>query len=115
MLAENVRVELVRVVPKDAVLVDLDGFNKHSVLIARRRLIAAGYRVTSVGVKPSRRHVHLIVRVLPRPRTLIERILLQALCGSDLEREANNLRRARTLRRMPGWARQTANVLYEKP
>lgn len=115
MLAENVRVELVRRVPKDAVLVDLD-YPPRMVEIPKIRALirAAGYRVTSMVLKPSRRHSHLIVRVLPRPRTLIEKIALQLLCGSDRYREANNIRRARTLSRMPGWARATANVLYEK-
>lgn len=103
--------------PADAVLVDVDLTPSavHNALpVARERLRAAGYRVRSIMVAPSRRHVHLIIRVIPKPRTLIEKILLQLLCGSDPDREANNLRRAKTLRRMPAWARRTANVLYEK-
>lgn len=74
----------------------------------------AGYRVRSVEVVPSRRHVHAIVRVSPAPGSLLERIALQLLCGSDPNREANNLRRLKVLPLMPGWARKTANVLYEK-
>lgn len=111
--------------PADAVLVDLDMPHNgrgpswtpgviYRFKMARERLRAAGYQVKSMIAKPSRKHVHLIIRVDPKPRTLIERIALQLLCGSDVDREANNLRRAKTLRRMPAWARRTANVLYEK-
>lgn len=81
---------------------------------ARRRLREAGYRVRSIQAKGSRRHTHLVIWVDPTPKDLIERIALQLLCGSDPNREANNIRRARLLKRMPKWARRTANVLYEK-
>lgn len=116
MLARNVRVEVVRKVPADAVLVDFDhdGIYPRGLSDMREHLRAAGYRVRSMQVFSSRRHVHLVIRLKPSPRSLVEKIALQLLCGSDRAREANNLRRARLLRRMPGWARKTANVLYEK-
>lgn len=115
MLAKNVRVEVVRRVPSDAVLVDLDdGLYPTTLRLTREHLRGAGYRVLSMQVLSSRRHVHLVIRLKPAPRSLLEKIALQLLCGSDRAREANNLRRARLLRRMPGWARKTANVLYEK-
>lgn len=100
-------------------LVDLDdvvhGRHWDAIIVARSRLRAAGYRVVSMQALGSRRHTHLVIRVKPAPRRLMEKITLQLLCGSDPDREANNIRRAKVLRRMPGWARQTANVLYEKP
>jgi hypothetical protein len=124
-LARNVRVELVRRVPRSAVLVDLDDgkllrpssaikWFRRTAETIKARLKAAGYQVKSYRAMRSRRHAHVVVVVEPRPRSLIERIALQLLCGSDPDREANNLRRARTLKRMPGWARKTANVLYER-
>lgn len=117
---------MVRKVPKGAVLIDLDDgklLRPSSAIawfrrIERRvkgRLRAAGYQVKSYRAMRSRRHAHVVVVVKPQPRTLVEIIALQLLCGSDPDREANNLRRAKSLRRMPAWARQTANVLYEKP
>ena len=109
------RVELVRKVPADAVLVDLDdGIYATTLKFIRTYLRDAGYRVLSMQVLNSRRNTHLVIRLKPAPRSLLEKIALQLLCGSDRAREANNIRRARTLRRMPGWARKTANVLYEK-
>lgn len=113
MLARNVRVEIVRRVPKDAVLVDLDrgGLDRD---FAKDILAGAGYQLLSFRVHLSRRHRHAVLTVRPKPRSLMERIALQLLCGSDPKREANNIRRARLLKRMPPWARLTANVLYEK-
>lgn len=113
-MARNVRVEVVRKVPRNAVLVDLDGFGEEHSTTIRERLLLAGYRVRSMEVIPSRRHVHAIVRVWPTPKSLLERIALQLLCGSDPNREAHNLRRLRVLSKMPKWARMTANVLYER-
>jgi hypothetical protein len=95
------------------VLVDLDSGDL-SRAIATDILAGAGYQLLSFKWYRSRRHRHAVLTVAPKPRSLMERIALQLLCGSDPKREANNIRRARLLKRMPGWARQTANVLYEK-
>src|SRR6266568_5610816 len=112
MLARNVRVELVRAVPADAVLVDDDAVEVSTKAI-RQWLRAAGYSATGVRLVRSRRHQHFIVRVRPRPRSLHERIALQLLLGSDKHREANNLRRAMALSAMPRRGQASANVLYE--
>lgn len=115
MLARSVRLEVVRKVAKDAVLVDLDRLPDGWAAQCRERLRDAGYRVTTLRVEWSRKHWHMIARVMPRPRSLHERIALQLLLGSDPRREANNLRRALVVHSMPRRARAGVNVLYERP
>lgn len=117
VLAKNVRVELVRNVPRDAVLVDLDcpylpGSVKNIRANVREILHGAGYYVKGIQVIPSRRHTHIICTVRPRPVSIYEKIALQLLLGSDRFREANNLRRVQALPVLRE-AGAMLNVLYE--
>lgn len=114
MLVKDVRAARVRVVPPRAVLVDLDALGLRPWQM-KWRLMQAGYRVRSMRIYRSttKRHRHVVFTVSPRPRTLIEVIALQLLCGSDPAREANNLRRARTPT-LPRWAMRTQNRLYHR-
>lgn len=75
----------------------------------------AGYRPVWLAQKRSRsgKGWHLILKVTPRPRHPMEVVALQAILGSDVMREACNLRRAKMLPTMPRWARRMWNVLYE--
>ena len=56
---------------------------------------------------------HIVLELDPEPRTAEEVVALQAILGSDVNREACNLHRARVLWRVPKWARSWWNVLYK--
>lgn len=60
---------------------------------------------------------HLWCAVRPACRSLLEVVALQAVCGSDLRREANNVLRAVQLPRLAPAARRywtaRANVFYD--
>jgi hypothetical protein len=75
----------------------------------------AGYRPVWLMQKRSRsgKGWHLVLKVTPRPKSATEVVALQAILGSDVMREACNLRRAVLLPMMPRWARKMWNVLYE--
>lgn len=83
-----------------------------------RRLRRAGYSPQWMMQRRSTsgRGWHIILAVHPQPLIAEEVTALQAVLGSDLQREACNLRRARLLRNpkvSPYW-RERWNVLYHK-
>jgi hypothetical protein len=82
------------------------------------RLRRAGKRVLWLCQTRSRslRGWHLTIRVSPPCRSLEELIALQAVCGSDPYREANNLLRARRVDDVaPFWQRVDAVSVFYDP
>lgn len=81
------------------------------------RLARAGKRLRDLCQERSRSGVgwHLTLRVRPPCRTLEELVALQAICGSDAYREANNLLRARHVGRVPAFWRRVdcVSVFYD--
>jgi hypothetical protein len=103
-----------RRLPSELAVVKLD-LDRKRVPWSRilRRLSRAGYTFVRSRQRQSRSggwHVWIWVR--PLPRTPMEVIALQVILGSDPEREAMNLVRARKLWRTPAFARTWWNVLY---
>jgi hypothetical protein len=97
--------------------VDVDGGRPLRLSVLVRRLARARRRVTRLAQRrsPSGRGWHLWVWVKPAPRSAVETVTLQALCGSDLEREAYNLNRATLVddARVSAFWRRRWNVLYK--
>lgn len=82
------------------------------------RLRRAGKRALWLLQERSRslRGWHCTLRVSPPCRTLDELVALQAICGSDPYREANNLLRARQIGRVPAfWRRVSAVSVFYDP
>lgn len=78
------------------------------------RLRRAGYRPLWLMQKrsPSGKGWHVMIEVEPRPRRREEVVALQAILGSDPQREACNLWRARQGGRVGRFWRERFNVLY---
>lgn len=78
-------------------------------------LSRGGYGLNGVIARksPSGKGWHLWIEVTPRPRTRVEVVALQAILGSDPLREAVTLMRAKATARMPAWADNWWNVLYQ--
>ena len=78
----------------------------------------AGVRLIALTQRhsPGGKGWHLIVTVLPPPRTCMEVVALQAVFGSDVKREACNINRARMVdsKQVSPYWRQRWNVLYGK-
>lgn len=76
----------------------------------------AGYRIEWLAERrsPGGKGWHLWLKLKPRPRTPQEVVALQAILGSDIMREACNLRRANLYERVPAFMRDRWNVLYAK-
>lgn len=74
----------------------------------------AGYTAVDVLVKrsPSKRGWHMLLVLDPRPRTAMEVVAIQAVLGSDPQREAMQLARARAFPKCPAFMRDAWNVLY---
>lgn len=74
----------------------------------------AGYRIVALSERrsPGGKGWHLTLTLDPKPRTMVEVVALQAICGSDPWREAVTLYRSRE-----AWdaeSRRLANVLYSR-
>lgn len=74
----------------------------------------AGYAIVALSERqsPGGKGWHLTLELEPRPRTMVEVVALQAICGSDPWREAVTLYRSRE-----AWdaeSRRMANVLYSR-
>ena len=95
---------------------DLDKCVEPDMEGIRGRVERAGYvleRVVSSHLSPSGTGWHIVFRVKPRPTHPMEVVALQAICGSDLYREAMQMQRARRFRRAPVWMKDVWNVLYQ--
>lgn len=98
---------------------DIDaGMPRPTLYDLRRRLYRAGYRIQWLSEcrSPGGRGWHLTLCVRPSPRTALEVVALQAILGSDPDREACNCWRARMLRdnEISGFWRERWNVLYRR-
>jgi hypothetical protein len=83
----------------------------------RVEMVAKVHRFAIVGASVERsgsgKGWHVVVIV--RERVAIMRVVaLQAILGSDWKRELFNSRRAAAWRRVPGFWRKRANVLYSR-
>jgi hypothetical protein len=93
---------------------DIDRQRRPSLAHMAQLLNRAGYGLLDYEIhrSPGGRGWHCYLWVDPLPRTPMEVIALQAVLGSDPQREACNLLRARKMWRTPGFARSWFNVLY---
>lgn len=98
-----------------AVKVDVDSDTPLTVRDVTRRLRRAGYKPVAlfIGRSPSGNGWHMIVHVSPRPSSPFECVALALLLGSDVNREAMQLFRARGFSDVPKFMRDAWNVLYE--
>lgn len=98
-----------------AVKVDVDGNRPLTVRDVTRRVRRAGYKPVAlfIGRSPSGKGWHMILHVSPRPVSPFEVIALALLLGSDVNREAMQLFRAKGFQYVPRFMRDAWNVLYE--
>lgn len=97
-----------------AVKVDIDGQYEPSVEEVTRLLRRAGYRPVALTylTSPSGLGMHLIVHVSPRPSSPYEVVALALILGSDVNREAMQMHRAKAFPKVPMFMRDAWNVLY---
>jgi len=98
-----------------AVKLDLDAGATFDSIEAARLLRRAGYRWESVSQRrsPSGKGWHVVLYIVPRPRSPFEVVALQLLLGGDRNREAMQLHRARNFQDAPRFMRDAWNVLYQ--
>ena len=84
------------VFPKpDELFLDIDNYSSSVVYEENKDIVEQSHGILGVVVTESRSghgKKHYVVK-LKRPITVVERIALQAILGSDRRREANSLRR----------------------
>lgn len=80
------------------------------------RLARAGKTVIWLSQRrsPGGKGWHIVLEVSPAPRSAMEVVALQAVLGSDVWREACNVKRARALWKAPKFMRDRWNVLYRR-
>lgn len=85
-----------------------------SICEITRLLRRAGYTPVAVGCgrSSSGKGWHFTIHVSPRPTSPFEVVALQLLLGSDRNREAMQMSRARRFSAAPRWMRNHWNVLY---
>lgn len=97
------------------VKIDIDkGMHRPTLYELQRTLARAGYSIAWMMEKCSKslKGFHIVLSVNPRPRTAMEVVALQAILGSDPNREACNVLRARQWAHLPKFWRDRWNVLY---
>lgn len=97
-----------------AIKVDWDGDPPLDLRGITRLLRRAGYHPVALmqATSPSGNGTHIIVHVVPRPSSPFEVVALALLLGSDMNREAMQLFRARGFDDAPRFMRDMWNVLY---
>ncbi len=98
-----------------AIKVDIDDTRTvPSIEEVTRLLRRAGYRPFALMIdrSPSGNGWHVIVHVSPRPSSPFEVVALGLLLGSDVNREAMQLFRARRFVDVPRMMKDAWNVLY---
>lgn len=106
-----------RVTGGHVLLLDVDALDKLvGVKAITNRLERAGYTIRDWKEKPSPsgRGIHVRILTHEEMRSPLEVVALQAICGSDPVREAFNVRRVRSLTRVPRWWSERWNVLYQE-
>jgi hypothetical protein len=99
-----------------AVKIDLDDDGPPLTIRDVTRLMRrAGYKPVAlfIGRSPSGEGWHMILHVSPRPSSPFEVVALALLLGSDVNREAMQLFRARGFHDAPRFMKDAWNVLYE--
>jgi hypothetical protein len=99
------------------VKLDIDNGDPPTMAFLHYRLTRAGYRGVewiSFTRSPGGQGWHVCLLPVPRPTTAIEVAAVQLLLGSDPEREAVVLHRARLYPHTPPFARGWFNVVYTK-
>ena len=96
--------------------IDIDSGKPLPIMTMIQRAARAGFVIHALAQwrSPSGRGWHLLVELEPEPTTAMETVALQLLFGSDPNREAYNLNRARQVDAGavdPYWAKRW-NVLY---
>lgn len=102
----------------DILKIDVDaGERVLSVAEIQGRLARAGKKVRWLKQERSRsgQGWHISVCVSPPCDSFLELVVLQAVCGSDPYREANNLMRAKQVQNVPKFWRRVAcvSVFYD--
>lgn len=94
------------------ILIDIDGSTKFRSDEIKRRLAIAGLRSVRIRSKisPSGKGVHVACTVAGIKLSRFAIVALQAICGSDSKREAQNFRRASLASKYWG---DNWNVLYK--
>jgi len=94
--------------------IDVDS-ERPTIAILRWKVHRAGYRVVwmSETRSASRGGWHVTLKLSPPPKSAEEVVALQAILGSDLRREACNLKRARLLPVADPFWRDRWNVFYK--
>ena len=103
--------------PSAWIKLDIDEGTKRPKLATLQRLLRrAGYRIEWLreSRSPGGKGWHIIMQLDPEPTSPFEVVALQAILGSDVNREACNLHRARVLPGVPKWAHRMWNVLYTR-
>lgn len=98
------------------VKLDIDkGMHRPTLYELQRTLGRAGYKINWMMEKssPSRTGFHIVLSIRPKPKTATEVTALQAILGSDPNREACNLFRAKQWRKLDRFWRDRWNVLYK--
>jgi hypothetical protein len=96
------------------VKIDWDSPVEPDIAEMERLLARAGYTVddTAMRKSPGGNGWHIILELKPRPTSAYEVVALQLLLGSDKNREAVQMHRAKAFRHVPRWMRDMWNVLY---
>lgn len=106
-----------RLLPQWTLKIDVDGKRRPSLRVLVARLARAGVRVSALVERPSPsgRGWHRWLNVQEK-LTPTEIVALQAICGSDVLREAYCFQRARAVQAQAVrfWWRTRWNVLYKK-
>lgn len=97
------------------VKLDIDSRHAPDMWTLTKKADRAGVRIEWLrqSRSPSGRGWHLVLSVLPRPRSAMEVVALQAVMGGDLWREAMQVQRARMFPKAPRFMRDAWNVLYQ--
>lgn len=98
-----------------AVKLDIDAGASFDSMDAARVLRRAGYRWEAFSQRrsPSGKGWHIVLYIVPRPRSPFEVVALQLLLGGDRNREAMQMHRARQFPNAPRFMRNAWNVLYQ--
>jgi hypothetical protein len=95
--------------------IDLDDMREAPDIDRMARILArADRRITKFHYKrsPSGTGWHVWLHITPPAASPMEIVALQAVCGSDPAREANNIHRVRNMHKVSQFWRDRWNTLY---
>ena len=97
---------------------DIDkGMHRPKLHEIMRRLRRSGYKPVWMmeTASPGGKGFHVVLALEPEPKTPQEVVAIQAILGSDPDREACNLRRAKIVHRASKYWRERWNGQYQRP